>query len=341
KLHSICSDVDEYGFKRGEKFDYKNYGKFMDSYLKTLTRRRIKWEAIIQQNPDLNLNPKLKRYIRKGIPGPYRADVWMKITGAEAAKKQNPNLYRSLLNIDHFIKEISDSISIDLPRTFPDNIHFDSKKERLFNILCAYAHHNRDVGYCQGLNYIAGLLLIVTDDEEKSFWLLKHIVENIVPQYHSHNMANLLRDLAVFRELVIKRVPAVNRRVEDLGLPYAVIASKWFICIFAEVLPVETVLRIWDCVFAEGYKNVSFYSLLPVFGKLQIVFRAALAMFITHKSAIMECEDIAALANLFRDTMIQDSIVTDCHSFIEAMFSIRLKRSELESLRKVAVLNEH
>lgn len=322
---SKFSDVDEYGFKRGEKFDYKNYGQFMDSYLKTLTRRRIKWEAILQQNLDLSLiNPKLKRYIRKGIPGPYRADVWMRITGAEAAKQKNPNLYQSLLNIDHFNKEISDSISIDLPRTFPDNIHFDSKKDRLFNILCAYAHHNRDVGYCQGLNYIAGLLLIVTNDEEKSFWLLKHIVENIVPQYHSHNMANLLRDLAVFRELVIRRVPAVNRHVENLGLPYAVIASKWFICIFAEVLPVETVLRIWDCVFAEGYK---------------IVFRAALAMFITHKSAILACEDIAALANLFRDTMIQDSIVTDCHSFIEAMFSLRLKRSELESLRKVAVLN--
>ncbi|EDW66871.2 growth hormone-regulated TBC protein 1 [Drosophila virilis] len=322
---SKFSDVDEYGFKRGEKFDYKNYGTFMDNYLKTLTRRRIKWEAILQQNPDLSvISPKIKRYIRKGIPGPYRADVWMKITGADEAKQRNPNLYRSLLNIEHFNKEISDSISIDLPRTFPDNIHFDSKKARLFNILCAYAHHNRDVGYCQGLNYIAGLLLIVTDDEEKSFWLLKHIVEKIVPQYHSHNMANLLRDLAVFRELVIRRLPAVNRHVEDLGLPYAVIASKWFICIFAEVLPVETVLRIWDCVFAEGSK---------------IVFRAALAMFITHKRAILGCEDIAALANLFRDTMIQDSIVTDCHSFIEAMFSLRLKRSELESLRKVAVLN--
>jgi len=42
----------------------------------------------------------------------------------------------------------------------------------------------------------------------------------------------------------------------NVGLPYPVIASKWFICIFAEVLPVETVLRIWDCVFAEGYKIV-------------------------------------------------------------------------------------
>ncbi|TDG52163.1 hypothetical protein AWZ03_001444 [Drosophila navojoa] len=322
---SKFSDVDEYGFKRGEKFDYQFYGKFMDGYLKILTRRRIKWENLLQQNPDFRLiSPKLKRYIRKGIPGPYRADVWMKISGADEAKQRNPNLYRSLLNIEHFNKEICDSISIDLPRTFPDNIHFDAKKERLFNILCAYAHHNRDVGYCQGLNYIAGLLLIVTDDEEKSFWLLKHIVENIVPQYHSHNMANLLRDLAVFRELVIRRVPAVNRHVEDMNLPYAVIASKWFICIFAEVLPVETVLRIWDCVFAEGYK---------------IVFRAALAMFITHKNDILRCDDIAALATMFRDHMIQDNIVTDCHSFVEAMFSLRLKRNEVESLRKIAVLN--
>lgn len=162
--------MDEYGFKRGEHFDYKNYAKFMDGYLKTLTRRRMKWEAILQQNTDLSqMDPKLKRYIRKGIPGPYRPDVWMKISGAAAAQRRSPDLYRSLLSAEPYNKEISDSISIDLPRTFPDNIHFDTKKERLYNILIAYAHHNRDVGYCQGLNYIAGLLLIVTDDEEKSF----------------------------------------------------------------------------------------------------------------------------------------------------------------------------
>lgn len=74
---------------------------------------------------------------------------------------------------------------------------------------------------------------------------------------------------------------------------------------------------------------------------MQIVFRAALAMFTTHKSNILGCEDIAALANLFRETMIQDSVVTDCHSFIEAMFSLSLKHSELEHLReKSLTLNE-
>lgn len=140
----------------------------------------------------------------------------MKISGAYSLQQRSPDLYRSLLNAAHE-KEISDSISIDLPRTFPDNIFFETKKERLYNILIAYAHHNREVGYCQGLNYIAGLLLIVTDDEEKSFWLLKHIVENIVPQYHTKNMANLLRDMAVFKEMVIRRMPAVNKHIENMG----------------------------------------------------------------------------------------------------------------------------
>lgn len=80
----------------------------------------------------------------------------MKISGAAKLQQRSPALYNNLLGA-HYEKEICDSITIDLPRTFPDNIHFDTKKERLFNILVAYAHHNREVGYCQGLNYIAGM----------------------------------------------------------------------------------------------------------------------------------------------------------------------------------------
>ncbi|XP_030375817.1 growth hormone-regulated TBC protein 1 [Scaptodrosophila lebanonensis] len=317
---STISDIDPYGFKRGANFDYENYSKFFSTYLKVLAGRETKWKKLLEKKGDLSNVDRsvLKRYIRKGVPLSYRAAVWMETSGAAAQQKSSPGLYTSLLKIEHFNKEISDSILIDLPRTFPDNIKFDTK--RLNNVLLAYAHHNQDVGYCQGLNYIAGLLLIVTNDEEKSFWLLKHIVEKILPQYHTKNMANLLRDLAVFKELIIRRYPDLNRHVEALGLPYPVIATKWFICIFAEVLPVETVFRIWDCVFAEGYK---------------IVFRAALAMFVSHKDVILSCQDIGALAPLFRDSMTQDSIVTDCHSFIKTMFALRLKRSELENLRKV------
>lgn len=49
-----------------------------------------------------------------------------------------------------------EAIRIDLPRTFPENVFFENIRTPLFNVLVAYANHNKEIGYCQGLNYIAG-----------------------------------------------------------------------------------------------------------------------------------------------------------------------------------------
>lgn len=42
----------------------------------------------------------------------------------------------------------------DIHRTFPDNVLFRSSSDSglqtaLYNVLLAYGHHNKDVGYCQ------------------------------------------------------------------------------------------------------------------------------------------------------------------------------------------------
>ena len=84
-------------------------------------------------------------------------------------------------------------IRTDLPRTFPNNVHFDSTapgcyQAPLYNILRAFANNNPAIGYCQGLNYIAGLLYLVTKDEDASFWLLKVICETILPGYYTESM---------------------------------------------------------------------------------------------------------------------------------------------------------
>lgn len=176
-----------------------------------------------------------------------------------------------------------DAIKIDLPRTFPDNIFFEGIKYKLLNILMAYAQHNKEIGYCQGLNYIAGetrslpigriqfaffhdaiieiafefflgLILIVTKNEEWTFWLLKVLIENTIQSYHTKTMTGLIIDIDVLRQLLESRVPDVCKHLDYCSLPTAVIATKWFICLFAEVLPIETVLRIWDCLFFEGNK---------------------------------------------------------------------------------------
>lgn len=68
------SDVDEYGFKRDENFDYKSYENIMSNYYTVLTNRRMKWQSYLK-NPAIlhnNKSAKLKRYIRKGIPGMFQ-----------------------------------------------------------------------------------------------------------------------------------------------------------------------------------------------------------------------------------------------------------------------------
>ena len=128
----------------------------------------------------------------------------------------------------------------------------------------------------------------------------------------------LQRDIHVITELVRLKEPLINEKINELGIPWAVILTKWLICLFAEVLPVETVLRIWDVMFAEGYK---------------IIFRAALAIIFTLKEDIMKADDITVLAELFRNCS-KDPRMLNCHSFLESMFKIKLKRRDIDVLRK-------
>lgn len=240
----------------------------------------------------------------------------MRISGSQRALESNPNLYSDVLK-SPYQADIVEIIKIDIPRTFPENIYFNVHKNEFFNVLVAFAHQNTSVGYCQGLNYIAGLILIITKDELSTFWLLKHLVENVASEYHTKTMFGLQRDIYVISELVKLREPLINEKINELGFPWAVILTKWLICLFSEVLPVETVLRIWDVMFAEGNK---------------IIFRASLAIIFTLKDDIMNTNDISELADLFRN-ISKDPRMLDCHSFMASMFKIKLKRSEIEALR--------
>lgn len=67
----MSSNVDEYGFKREPNFDYASYDDIMTNYYTILTKRRMKWDKYLKTQPNLTniKSPKLKRYVRKGIPG--------------------------------------------------------------------------------------------------------------------------------------------------------------------------------------------------------------------------------------------------------------------------------
>jgi len=44
---------------------------------------------------------------------------------------------------------------------------------------------NPDVGYCQGMNVVAAILLLTYATEEDAFWSLVSLIENILPAGYS------------------------------------------------------------------------------------------------------------------------------------------------------------
>ncbi|XP_026788105.2 growth hormone-regulated TBC protein 1-A [Pangasianodon hypophthalmus] len=302
------SSVDPYGFERSNDFDYESYEELMSDYLAVLTKRSIKWSKLLQGKRRIEKNLKLKRYVRKGIPNEYRALIWMAASGSQEQMEKNPGYYNSLLQAQHDPKLV-ETIRTDLHRTFPDNVQFRKTAEPclqkpLYNVLVAYGHHNKAVGYCQGMNFIAGYLLIITKDEEKSFWLMEALLGRILPDFYTPAMLGLKTDQEVLGELVKVKVPAVWQAMVEHNVMWTLVVSRWFICLFIDILPVETVLRIWDCLFYEGSK---------------ILFRVALTLIRHNQALISQARSLPDICDCFKQ-ITKGAFVEDCHPFMQNIF---------------------
>ncbi len=82
---------------------------------------------------------------------------------------------KSIVTDQKLIKKMKvsfDDISRDVRRTFHnERFHEGKLEEELTRVLEAVCYYKIDIGYCQGMNFIAGALICLTDDEEKAFWI--------------------------------------------------------------------------------------------------------------------------------------------------------------------------
>lgn len=299
--------IDPYGFERRQ--DFESYKEMMNEYVAVLNRRSVRWSKLLQEKPQVEKNMTVKRYVRKGVPNEHRARIWMAASGAQERLESKPGYYQSLLSEQHDAK-LKETINTDMHRTFPDNILFQSRAQpslqrALFNVLLAYGHHNPAVGYCQGMNFIAGYLIIITKDEEKSFWLMDALLSRILPDYYSPAMLGLKTDQEVLGELVKVKAPAVGQLMAQYPGIWTLVVSRWFICLYIDILPIETVLRVWDCLFYEGSK---------------VLFRVALTLVVHHQAEILRARSLPDVCECFKQ-MTCGAFTLDCHSFMQKIFS--------------------
>lgn len=218
---------------------------------------------------NLSVCVELKRLIRKGVPPNLRPSVWMSVSGAAKKSSTVPHSYYTDLSLAVRGKETPATLQIDqdLARTFPAHPWLDTPlgHAALRRVLVAYSYRDSQVGYCQGMNYVAALLLLVMEDEEAAFWMLAVLLENIlVKDCYSDHLTGCHVEQRVFKDLLRKHCPRLAAHLDNIGFDVSLVITEWFLCLFSKSLPTETVMRIWDVLFNEGAR---------------VVFKIALAIF--------------------------------------------------------------
>lgn len=302
---------DQYGFlKASRQITIAQYDAWTGGHLQSQERRTKKWSSYMRDQGLPTSVPvrfpsrsaKTERYIRKGIPPAWRGPAWFFYAGGEEYLNQNVHLYTSLVSRSEGELSSTDKESIerDLHRTFPDNIHFkpdlrssgSSAPElpllsSLRHVLRAYALHNPRIGYCQSLNFLAGLLLLFLP-EEKVFWMLHIITTVYLPGTHELSLEGTNVDLWILMAALKSTLPHIWAKVgsadgsgDDVNgsarlPPISLCTTSWFMSLFIGTLPIETVLRVWDVLFYEGSRTL---------------FRVALTIFKLGEQRIKDVSD--------------------------------------------------
>ena len=207
---------------------------------------------------------------------------------ASTQRRQHPStLYSDLIgNMDTLNRGVRGDIDKDVDRTFPEHAYFDQGVENgLRRVLCAFALHNPSIGYCQSLNFIAGVMLLFLQEED-AFWLLVTVVETLLPKdYFSKSMVGMCTDQLVLAKLVELHLPNVHAALQKTQLQLSLITVPWFLCLYINTFHTEVLLRVWDVFLCEGNKAL---------------FRIAVALIQSHEHAIVNARDHEELFQVFK-----------------------------------------
>ncbi|KAF9994971.1 hypothetical protein BGZ80_011506 [Entomortierella chlamydospora] len=218
-----------------EEIDWEFWGMLVQDY-----------NAVASKLPHL-----LAARVRQGLPSKLRGLIWQSMSQASSTYLET--MYTQLLKEHSPYERI---IQRDLARTFPQVDMFKEEggkgQSMLFNILKAYSLYDPHVGYCQGLGFLVGPLLMNMDEKE-AFCVFVRLMETYdMRTMFTLNMEGLQLRLYQFSALLSEHLPMLHAHLQFHAIHGAMYASQWFLSLFAYTYPLPLVLRIYDVVFSEG-----------------------------------------------------------------------------------------
>lgn len=221
------------------------------------------WHVLIHSYDHTNPqnNKRLREKIKnQEVPDVLRSLLWQALTGSAQAKKASPYSYAAMLEreLDPHTEE---RLHQDLARTFSDERltqikckRIDSRlvQQRIFNVLKAFCLMYTNITYEQGMSFIAGVLVLLTD-EEHAFWMFVQVMRKFfVAGMYKAGTPVLKRCVEHFKSMVSHLFPDLDEHFNREGITVEIFANQWFLTLYSYNFPLNFVFRIWDLFLSEG-----------------------------------------------------------------------------------------
>ena len=228
---------------------------------------RSEWSRILSRNeyPSNLSQSRLNESLVQGLPEDQRGAIWYYLSGAADKKAQYPPDYYQTL-----IRDCSESdreiIGRDVPRTLPEHPQFLAAngpgQTQLTEVLCAYAAYDENIRYCQGMNFIAAVLVLYLPQSEAAFWVFVQLLtERGWKKVFYPNTPKLKSLLNSLNQQVEKRFPDIYDHCMTQSIEPAQPFAQFFISLFCTDCPLPMSVRFLDVFMNEG-EHVLFVLIL-------------------------------------------------------------------------------
>ncbi|XP_064916788.1 TBC1 domain family member 1 isoform X5 [Columba livia] len=263
----------------------KDVTSIWEKMLSTPGRSKIKFDV-----------EKIHSAVAQGVPRHHRGEIWRFLAEQYHLKHQFPSKqqpkdtpYKELLKQ---LTSQQHAILIDLGRTFPTHPYFSAQlgagQLSLYNILKAYSLLDQEVGYCQGLSFVAGVLLLHMSEED-AFKMLKFLMFDIgLRKQYRPDMTILQIQMYQLSRLLHDYHRDLYNHLEEHEIGPSLYAAPWFLTMFASQFPLGFVARVFDMLFLQGS---------------EAIFKVALSLLGSHKPLILQHENLETIVDFIKSTL--------------------------------------
>ncbi|TNN73560.1 TBC1 domain family member 12 [Liparis tanakae] len=152
-----------------------------------------------------------------------------------------------------------DLIKLDISRTFPSLFIFQKGgpyHDLLHSVLGAYTCYRPDIGYVQGMSFIAAVLILNLEEAEAFITFANLLNKPCQMAFFRVDHELMLKYFAAFEVFFEENLPRLYNHFQTNNLTPDLYLIDWIFTLYSKSLPLDVACRVWDVFCRDGEESL-------------------------------------------------------------------------------------